>query len=212
MAETRAAEDLRREIEELQSSRARLAAAADEERRRVERELHDGVQQHLVALVVNLQLARELADTDAPAAQRLLGEMADDVRDALESVRALAQSVYPPLLRDRGVVEAVRRAALAEQPQARLDSALDGRLAPDVEAAIYFCCVDALASVADGAGSPSRVRLWQEDGAALFEVSGRGAAGDLRRAADRLAALGGRLSVATESGVTTARGRVPLAS
>jgi signal transduction histidine kinase len=212
MAETRAAEDLRREIEELQSSRARLAAAADEERRRVERELHDGVQQHLVALVVNLQLARELADTDPPAAQRLLGEMADDVRGALESVRALAQSVYPPLLRDRGVVEAVRRAALAEQPQARLDSALDGRLAPDVEAAIYFCCVDALASVADGAGSPSRVRLWQEDGAALFEVSGRGAAGDLRRAADRLAALGGRLSVATESGVTTARGRVPLAS
>jgi signal transduction histidine kinase len=212
MAETRAAEDLRLEIEELQASRARLAAAADEERRRVERELHDGVQQHLVALVVNLQLARELADTDPPAAQRLLGEMADDVRDALESVRELAQSVYPPLLRDRGVVEAVRRAALAEQPQARVDSALGGRLAPDVEAAIYFCCVDVLASVADGAGSPSRVRLWQEDGAALFEVSGRGAAGNLRRAADRLAALGGRLSVSTESGVTTARGRVPLTS
>src|SRR5438876_4805643 len=98
----------RLEVEELRASRARVVAAADAERRRIERDLHDGVQQHLVALAVNLQLARQLADSDPEALRSLLDDLTRDVHEALESVRALARQVYPPLLLDRGLAEALR--------------------------------------------------------------------------------------------------------
>ena len=101
------------QIEGLQASRARIAAAAMAERRRIERELHDGVQQHLVAVIVNLQLARELADTDLEGAKAVLDELSADAREALESVRELGHELYPSLLRDRGPAEAVRAAAVA---------------------------------------------------------------------------------------------------
>src|SRR5690348_14462229 len=94
------------DAQDLRTSRARVVAAADEERRRVERSLHDGVQQHLVALAVNIQLVRQVAETDPASALALLDEMARDVHEALESVRALAQTIYPPLLLDRGLAEA----------------------------------------------------------------------------------------------------------
>ena len=86
------------EIEELRASRARVLEAADAERRRTERSLHDGVQQHLVALAVNLQLARQLVDTNPAALPALLDELSRDVHDALESARVLASEIYPPLL------------------------------------------------------------------------------------------------------------------
>ena len=103
--------DPRLEAEELRASRARIAAAALTERRQIERDLHDVVQQHLVAVIVNLQLARELADSDLAAAKAVLDELSADAREALESVRELAQRVYPPVLRDRGPAEALRAAA-----------------------------------------------------------------------------------------------------
>src|SRR2546425_5672749 len=104
-------EELRLQVEELQASRARVVAAADAERRRIERDLHDGAQQHLVALAVNLQLALQLADTDSAAAKALLEEMSADVREALDGVRELAEGIYPPLLLDRGLTDALKGAA-----------------------------------------------------------------------------------------------------
>ena len=92
------------------------------ERRRIERELHDGVQQHLVAVIVNLQLARELADADLEAAKAVLDELSADAHQALASVRELGHELYPSLLRDRGLVEAVRAAAVASGARVRVET------------------------------------------------------------------------------------------
>jgi signal transduction histidine kinase len=99
-------DELRRQADELRVSRARVVTAADAERRRIERDLHDGAQQHLVALAVNLRLARELAGTDPDASRAVLEELSNDVRDALDDFRDLAHGIYPPLLVDRGLAEA----------------------------------------------------------------------------------------------------------
>src|SRR5947207_4337724 len=140
------------EIEELRASRARVVEAADAERRRTERSLHDGVQQHLVALAVNLQLARQLAESDPEALKTLLDELTRDVHEALESVRALAREVYPPLLLDRGLAEALRSAASEAGAQVELETA--ERFPPELEAAVYFCCVELLRP-----GASIRVRV-----------------------------------------------------
>jgi signal transduction histidine kinase len=123
------------------------------ERRAFERALHDGVQQQLIALAVNLQLARQLCDTDAEAVGPFLDELGRDVHAALDGVRELANAIYPPVLADHGIVEALRAAGV------QVDAAVVGRRPPDVEAAVYFACV--------GAAS---VRLWEEDGAVRFAL------------------------------------------
>ena len=181
------------EIEELRASRARVVEAADAERRRTERELHDGVQQHLVALAVNLQVARQLADSDPDALKELLDELTRDVHEALESVRALARQIYPPLLLDLGLANALRNAAVEAGASVEVEAAQ--RFEPTAEAAIYFCCVELLAPDA-------RVRVWAEPDALLFEAIGEPTAA----IADRLDAIGGTLT--TEGG--RLRGRVPL--
>jgi signal transduction histidine kinase len=123
-----------------------------EERRGFERALHDGVQQHLVALAVNLQLAQELCDTDPGRVRPFLEELGRDVHDALDAARALGHAIYPPVLTDHGVAEALRSAGV------RVDATAVGRHPADVEAAVYFACVDATV-----------VRLWEQDGALRFE-------------------------------------------
>src|SRR4051812_16084918 len=135
MTGSSAANGLRLQIAGLQASRARMAGAAMAERRRIERELHDGVQQHLVALIVNLQLARELADTDLVAAKAVLDELSADARQALASVRELGQGLYPSVLRDRGPVEAVRAAAIASGARVRVEAA-PTRGGEDADAAV----------------------------------------------------------------------------
>ncbi|HEX3226379.1 MAG TPA: histidine kinase dimerization/phosphoacceptor domain-containing protein [Gaiellaceae bacterium] len=177
--------------EELRPSLAHVVAVADEERRRVERELHDVAQQHLVALTVNAQLARELGVSDMPAALDLLDEVARDARGALEAVRALAARVYPPLLLDRGLAEALRAAAAACPVRTRVEvDALDRHPAA-VEAAAYFCCADVLDAAVTG---PVRVRAWQEDGALHVAIApGTLPAASIAR--ERVAALSGRLDV-----------------
>lgn len=177
---------------------ARVVAAADEERARIERELHDGVQQHLVALAVNAQLARELAKTNVPAALEVMEEVARDARAALEAVRTLAARIYPPLLSDRGLAEALRGAAAACTVPTRIDVDGLGRYPPEIEAAAYFCCLESLDAVAAYADA-LRVRAWQEDGVLLLEV---GREGELAAVlpeplylGGRLAALGGRFEV-----------------
>ena len=186
--------------QDLRSSRARVVAAADEERRRVERSLHDGVQQHLVALAVNIQLARQVAETDPASALALLDEMARDVHEALESVRALAQTIYPPLLLDRGLAEALRAAALESVHNVRLDVTATGRYEPAVEAAVYFGCVE---SLAEGAS----VRVWEGADQLCFEIAGDNVRlDDASTVGDRAGALDG--TVEAEPGRVA--GRVPL--
>jgi signal transduction histidine kinase len=211
-------DETRREIDELRASRARLAATANEERRRIERDLHDGVQQHLVALAVNLQLARELADSDPAALKTMLEEIGQDVRVALESTRALAYSVYPPLLLDRGLAEALRGAAAGGAVPTRVEAEATERYPPDVEAAAYFACLEALAAAAERTNPTKQatVRLWAEQGALFFDVVVEGSDWTpsetrLANMNDRLGAAGGRLNVRAAPGRTHLSGTIPLA-
>jgi signal transduction histidine kinase len=215
-------EELRRELEGLRASSARLVMAADAERRRIERELHDGAQQHLVALAVNVQLASQLLESDPAGVSALLDEIGLDVRDALESVRGLASSIYPPLLLDRGLAEALRSAAAATGLSTRVETPALGRYPAEVEATVYFCCVEALrsASSREGAGGRATIRAWPEQGSLCFEVDVDGgvvgpAAEDLdagpSELSDRVAALGGRLTSGPGPGRRTrVAGEIPL--
>jgi signal transduction histidine kinase len=194
-------ERLRDEIEELRASRARIAATADGERRRIERALHDGVQQDLIALAVNLQLARGLADSQDVSSY--LEAASRDVHDALDGVRALGQSVYPSLLIDRGLAEALRGAARTAHMPTSVDAPED-RYPPEIEAAVYFTCVRVLDAVE---ARRARVRVWSERGSLLFEVAVEGGlVPESAELEDRAGAAGGSLSF-FPAGV---RGTIPL--
>jgi signal transduction histidine kinase len=207
-------EDLRREIEELRASRARVVLGADGERRRIERSLHDGVQQHLVALAVSVQLARELADSDSAGLKALLEQMGQDVRDALESVRLLAHGVYPPLLLDRGVADALRGAAAGLGVALSIEAPAQ-RYPPDVEAAVFFCCLEALNDAAEqpGSGTRATIRVWPVGETLCFEIvlDREPSADVLPLVCDRLGAVGGRLTVESEPGRARVLGEAPLA-
>jgi signal transduction histidine kinase len=185
------------EVDDPRALAARIRAAADAERRGIERDLHDGVQQDLVALAVNLQLARKLADSDLVATSTLLDEMRQDVQETLDGVRALAQGVYPPILPVRGLADALRTIA-------RVEATAVGRYPLEVEETVYFCCLELLRN----ARASATVRLWQAEGTLCFAITGDIVVdGDhLAVVRDRLAALGGRLT--TSAG--DARGMIPL--
>lgn len=175
-----------------------LVEAADAERREIERALHDGVQQDLIALSVRLQLARRVADDDPAAAVRLLDDMSRDIEDALDRVRRLADSVYPSLLSSLGLVETLRAAGH--------EVAASGiaRLPPAVEAAAYFFCRDVAGT------SALSVELRIDDGALVigFEVP----APDedrLAAAGQRIDALGGKLRVRRGSGPVYVSAAIP---
>jgi signal transduction histidine kinase len=212
--------ELRLHVEELRASRARVVTAADAERREIERDLHDGVQQHLVALAVNVQLARQLTEADLAGAQALLEEMARNVREALESVRALAQRIYPPLLVDRGLAEALAGAASAAGIPTRVEATGLDRYPDDLEATVYFCCLEALRDAAQHApaGARATVGVWADESTLHFEVADDC---DLAPAAqkrsmstatsDRIGALGGQLTISSNPGHGTRLvGEIPL--
>jgi signal transduction histidine kinase len=215
-------DELKRQADELRASRARVVAAADAERRRIERDLHDGAQQHLVALAVNLKLARELADSDPRQARAVLDELAGDVQDALENFRDLAQGIYPPLLVERGLGEGLRAAVARAPGPARLEARAIGRYPPGVETTVYFCCLEALQNVGKhaGAGARATVRVWEDQDGLVFEIADDGAGFDpaaeprgsgLTNISDRLGALGGRLSIASSPAEgTRIAGTIPL--
>jgi signal transduction histidine kinase len=190
-------DDLQRELDEVRASRARITTEWDAERRRIERALHDRVQQDLISLAVNLQLARELAGS--ASAKEYLDAASRDVHDALDGVRTIAHDVYPSLLIDRGLAEALLSAARTARVPTRVEATED-RYAPEVEAAVYFACVRALAAF-DGAASAT-VRVRPEAGKAHFEidVEGAHAAPDLAGVQDRVGAAGGSLTVTVEQG------------
>ncbi|MGA8297333.1 MAG: ATP-binding protein [Acidimicrobiales bacterium] len=216
-------DEVRRQADELRASRARIVAAADAARRQIERNLHDGAQQHLVALAVNVRLARELVESDPAGSVTILDQLGHELQDAVQELRALAHGIYPPLLVDRGIEEALRsaagRAAIAAEVQA------DGlrRYLPEEEAAVYFCCVEALqnASKHAGEGANATIRIHEREGALFFEVEDDGAGFDVqsRKGAgagfvnmrDRVGAVGGSLTVESAPGKgTKISGRLPL--
>jgi signal transduction histidine kinase len=215
-------EQLRGQAQDLQASRARIVAAADAERRRIERDLHDGAQQYLVAIAVKAGLIQQLAGADAARGKALLDELASDTQSALDELRSLAHGIYPPLLSSAGLGEALgaacRRAPLATE----LEAADLRRYAPQLEAAVYFCCLEALQNAAKYAGSDAsaRVAIWEEAGGLLFEVADDGVGFDaaqfnagagLTNMSDRLGAVGGRLSIESQPGKgTRVKGAIPL--
>ncbi len=207
----------------LQVSRQRIVIAQDEERRRLERNIHDGAQQHLVALAVKLRLARSLVSRDPAKASRMLTELRREVDDALDTLSNLALGIYPPLLEEQGIA-----AALAAQYQrtdlpVRLNTDGTGRYPIDLEAAVYFCTLEALQNIAKYANAAAvDVTIAEQEGALTFEVVDDGAGFDpaatprgsgLNNMLDRLSVLGGDVTVDSAPGRgTTIRGRVPLAS
>jgi signal transduction histidine kinase len=208
-------------IEELRASRQRLVAAQDGERRRLERNLHDGAQQQLVALAVQLRLAQGLAEKESPNVSELLGQLQTQSAEALDNLRDLARGIYPPLLADQGLVSAlsaqVRKASLPVEVQS--DGV--GRYDQEAEAAVYFCCLEALQNVGKYAGATkARVRLATDGSELSFEVTDDGKGFDservplgsgLQNMADRLAALGGSVEVRSRPGQgTTILGRLPV--
>ncbi|MGH3066828.1 MAG: sensor histidine kinase [Gaiellaceae bacterium] len=208
---------LRDEVAELRASRERLAVAADGDRRGIERELHDGLQQRLVALAVNLQLARDLLEDDPTAARELLDEMGGDVQGALDATASLAQRIYPPLLAAGGLGAALRAAAVSTGVQARIDVTGLTACPREVAGTVYFCCLEVLELVGEGARVAIEVRA--ADGALVLEVTAdrSGSEGSrredgLERSIDRVGALGGRLTVESEPGPgIRVTGSLPLA-
>jgi signal transduction histidine kinase len=214
--------DLQRRLEELRASRQRLVAAQDEERRRIERNLHDGAQQHLVALKVKLGLAEALLGKDPARAGTVLSGLKDDADSALDTLRDLARGIYPPLLADKGLTAALEAQARKATLPVAVDAGGVGRYPQDVEAAVYFCVLEALQNAQKYAGGGDVViRLNQCDGELRFEVEDHGAGFDPATAAkgsglqnmeDRLDALGGALDIESSPGAgVRLHGRIPVA-
>jgi len=214
-------EQLRQRAAELQASRGRLVAAADAERRRIERNLHDGAQQHLVALSVKVRLLEQQAERDPERAKLLMNQLQDDVKSAIEELRSLAHGIYPPLLSSAGLGVAMSAACRRAPLPASLDADGVGRHAPEIESAVYFCCLEALQNAAKYAGTEAsaHVRIWEDASALLFEVSDDGAGfvigghtdgAGLTNMRDRLGAVGGTLQVESGDRGTCIRGVVPM--
>jgi signal transduction histidine kinase len=214
-------DELRKQAEELRQSRARIVASGDAERRRVERNLHDGAQQHLVAMAVNLRLARDIIADDPEAAGEMLDQLAADVKVTIQDLRELAHGIYPPLLADGGLGEALRAAGNRSPLAVTVTTDGIGRYTPDIEAAIYFCCLEALQNAAKHApGARVELRVWEQSGGLLFSVSDDGPGFDATAAshghgfvnmADRLGAIGGTVRWESQPGHgAQVLGTVPL--
>ena len=159
-------DELQQRNEELQHSRARIVAAGDAERRRLERNLHDGAQQHLVALAVKLRLAQDAVEDDPADAVAMIDEIKGDVRVAIGELRSLAHGIFPPLLVSGGLAEALPAAATRATLATTVDTAGIRRYSGDVEAAVYFCVLEALQNAGKHAGPAATVavRVWEADG------------------------------------------------
>ncbi len=214
-------DELRKQADELRESRARIVVTADAERRRVERDLHDGAQQHLVALAVNLRLTRDIIADDPAAGEEMLAQMAQDVQATISELRELAHGIYPPLLADAGLGVALRAAAGRCAIPVSVDADGIGRYSQGVETAIYFCCLEAMQNAAKHAPqATARVRIWTESGGLLFSVSDDGPGFSQERArsghgfvnmADRLGAVGGTVRWESAPGHgATVSGSIPV--
>jgi signal transduction histidine kinase len=213
--------DLLARLDELRASRQRLVQAQDLERRRLERNLHDGAQQHLVALKVKLGLAEMLLDRDPAKAMATLEQLKGDADEALETLRDLARGIYPPLLADKGLVVALESQARKATVPVQVHADSVERYSQDVEATVYFCVLEALQNVQKYArASHVDVGLHGQGESLSFEVSDDGIGFDTATAkkgaglinmADRLDALGGSLMVTSRpSSGTTISGMLSI--
>jgi signal transduction histidine kinase len=214
------AEQLMDTIEELRASRQRLVTAQDERAKRLERNLHDGAQQQIVALTVKLRLLGQLMDRDVEKAKSMASDLQTDATDALEQLRDLARGIYPPLLADQGLVAALEAQARKASVPTEVRSNGIGRYPQDIEAAVYFCVLEALNNVAKYAeATRAEVSLAQIDGHLRFAVVDDGTGFDtaetsygtgVQGMADRLDAIGGALQVVSrKGGGTTIEGQIP---
>ena len=200
-------ERLRREVRGLRASRRRLVLAGDADRRHIERALHEGVQQDLVALAVNLQLAGALVESDPAAAKQLVDEMARDVQRSLDETARLAERVHPPLLESGNLGAAIRAAAVSLGVSASIEVALGDGYPPEIVRSVYFCCVDVLERVGPEGRAAIAIRADVE--ALVFEVTADPPA-ELDALRDRVEALGGRLTIESGSDATRVSGSIPL--
>jgi signal transduction histidine kinase len=210
-------------IEELRASRQRLVTAQDEERRKLERNIHDGAQQQLVALTVKLRLLEQLAEKDPSGARTMAVQIQEDTTTALDDLRDLARGIYPPLLADKGLPAALSAQARKSPVPVEVEADEIGRYSQDVEAAVYFSCLEALQNVAKYAdASRVSISLTRTDGRLSFSVVDDGVGFDtasthhgtgLQGMADRIDALGGTLEIRSSSGGgTSVQGTVPAGS
>jgi signal transduction histidine kinase len=206
-------------VQALRASQQRLVTASSSERRKIERDLHDGLQQTLVALRIHLELAQGLAEKGSGLSRRL-ASLSAGFDEALEELRALAHGIYPPLLSEEGLAAALREAARRSTVPLSIGVEDVGRLSEECETAVYYCCLEALQNVAKHAGDEAvaELRLWQDGRAVCFSVvddgvgfvpnPGRDDVG-LTNMADRIGAVGGSLVIRSEPGEgATVQGRV----
>jgi signal transduction histidine kinase len=206
-------------VQALRASQQRLVTASSSERRKIERDLHDGLQQTLVALRIHLELAQGLAEEGSGLSRRL-ASLSAGFDEALEELRALAHGIYPPLLSEEGLAAALREAARRSTVPLSIGVEDVGRLSEECETAVYYCCLEALQNVAKHAGDDAvaELRLWRDGRAVCFAVvddgvgfvpnPGRGDVG-LTNMADRIGAVGGSLVIRSEPGEgATVQGRV----
>jgi signal transduction histidine kinase len=217
-------EQLKERMAELRVSRKRIVEAADGERRRLERNIHDGAQQQLVALSVMARLAETTVDSDKEGAQAMVAQAEADAIEALENLRDLARGIYPPLLAEQGLVAALEAQARRSPIPVTVEADRLERYPQEAEAAVYFCVLEALQNVAKyAAASRATVRLVgpagpggvlelsvTDDGTG-FDPGASGYGSGLQGMADRMAALGGDLQVRSRPGQgTTVTGRLPV--
>jgi len=219
MARSNASEDgdsglvidrLRAEVAELQRSRRRLVEAESADRRALERALHDGLQQRLVALAADIQyLARQL-DQDPASAKGLVDAVTDSLRESLAEATALAEQLYPSLLDGRGLATSLRSVAAVAGLTLVVEVPPAADYPREITAAIYRSCVETLASASPG--SLVGIGVGDADGGVTFEVAveGRPSAALVERLRDRIEALDGRLTVDQEDGTSRVQGWLPL--
>jgi signal transduction histidine kinase len=216
-------DELLTRLDQLRESSKRLVTAQDRERRRIERDLHDGAQQHLIALKMRLGLARRVGERDPARAMTLLSDLEDLAGETLETLRDLARGIYPPLLADQGLLPALQAQARKAVLTVDVTGADLSRYSQEIEAAAYFCCLEALQNVAKYAqASRATIALDGHDGVLAFSVEDDGRGFDpavtakgtgARSMSDRLEALGGTLAIRSTPGRgTTVTGRIPTAA
>jgi signal transduction histidine kinase len=214
-------EQLLARLAELRASRLRIVAAQDDQRRRIERDIHDGAQQQLLGIAAKLALAESMAGRAEERERALISQLKADTRRALETLRELARGIYPPLLADQGLTAAVGAQASRATVPVELEADGIGRYPEEIETAIYFCCIEALQNAGKHAReSAVRIRLSGSGGEVAFAVEDdgpgfdrtSGAAGSgLQHMTDRLSALGGSIEIDTHPGSgTTVAGRIPV--